>query len=65
MDDLDCKSEAVRDLKSQHSDQEAILREQIEALQKNKKSLEEEIEASNRENEELNTNIQGKDSQIQ
>ena len=39
MDDLDCKSEAFRDLKNQHSGQDTILKEQIEALEKNKKSL--------------------------
>ena len=43
MDDLDTKSEAVRDLRNQHTDQESILREQIDALEAVKRSNEEDI----------------------
>ena len=57
MDDLDCKSEAVRDLKNQHSDQESLLKEQIEALEKNKKSLENEVEELKARNDEKGTEI--------
>lgn len=40
MDDLDCQSEANREMRKQHLDQEALLKEHIDALEINKKSLE-------------------------
>ena len=64
MDDLDCKSEAFKDLRNQHSDQESLLKEQIEALQANRKTNTEEIESLRQALADKDKEIADKDKEI-